>query len=225
MPDIILHQWEISPFCGKVRRILKHKGLDYRVHEYNGWGVLAAGRLSPSGKLPVLEYDGALIQDSTQIARFLEEKHPEPALFPADARDAHLVHVFEDWADESLYWYEVYFRFMWPEAAQKAFAVIQQGRPQWETAVIVSSVLPVMRWKLRAQGLGKYPPDIVTQQFLGHLAHLEGILATRSWLVGESCTIADIAVASQLAEVLRTSHLAPRFDDYQSVLSWLARVG
>lgn len=225
MPKIILHQWEFSPFCGKVRRILKHKGLDFRVHEYNGWGVLAAGRLTPAGKLPVLEYDGTLVQDSTQIAWFLEERHPEPALFPGDRQLAHLAHVYEDWADESLYWYEVYFRFMWPEAAHKAFAVIQQGRPHWETALIVNSVLPVMRWKLRAQGLGKYNPETVTQQFLAHLSHLEGVLSGREWLVGECCSIADIAVASQLAEVVRTSHLASRFDEFPALQAWLARVG
>jgi glutathione S-transferase len=28
--DIVLHQWEVSPFCGKVRRILKAKGVAYR---------------------------------------------------------------------------------------------------------------------------------------------------------------------------------------------------
>ena len=225
MPHIVLHQWEISPFCGKVRRILAFKGLDYEVREYNGWKVLSAGRLSPAGKLPVLEYDGEMIQDSSRIARFLEERHPEPALFPAAGMAAHLAHVFEDWADESLYWYEVYFRFMWPEGAAKAFAVIQQGRPAWETALIVKSAIPMMRQKLRAQGIGKYDADTVTGQFFGHLAHLEGILAAQPWLVGTQCTIADIAVASQLAEVQRTSHLASRFGDYPALSAWLQKIG
>lgn len=225
MPHIVLHQWEMSPYCGKVRRILAFKGLPFEIREYNGWKVLSAGRLSPAGKLPVLEYDGQLIQDSTRIAHFLEERHPEPALFPKEGMAAHLAPVFEDWADESLYWYEVYFRFMWPDAAAKAFAVIQQGRPAWETALIVRSAIPMMRQKLRAQGIGKYDAETVTAQFLGHLAHLEGILAAQPWLVGTQCTIADIAVASQLAEVQRTSHLASRFGDYPALAAWLQKIG
>lgn len=225
MPDIILHQWEISPFCGKVRRLLRHKGLPFQVLEYNGLKVLGAGKLSPAGKLPVLEYDGQLIQDSSRIAVFLEEKHPEPPLIPRSGREAHLAHVFEDWADESLYWYEVYFRFMWREAADKAFSVIQQGRPAYEKPLIVASAIPLMRQKLRAQGLGKYDAETVTAQFLAHLAHLEGLLSEDAWLVGKHCTVADIAVAAQLAEVKRTSHLAPRFADYPRLQEWLARVG
>lgn len=225
MPEIILHQWEISPFCGKVRRLLRHKGLAFEVLEYNGLKVLGAGKLSPAGKLPVLEYDGQLVQDSSRIAVFLEEKHPQPPLIPRSGRDAHLAHVFEDWADESLYWYEVYFRFMWKEAADKAFSVIQQGRPAYEKPLIVASAIPLMRQKLRAQGLGKYDAETVTAQFLSHLAHLEGLLSEDAWLVGKHCTVADIAVAAQLAEVKRTSHLAPRFADYPRLQEWLARVG
>ena len=225
MPEIILHQWEISPYCGKVRRLLRHKGLPFQVREYNGLRVLAAGKLSPAGKLPVLEYDGERIQDSSRIAAFIEERHPEPALIPKSGREAHLVHIFEDWADESLYWYEVYFRFMWTEAADKAFAVIQQGRPAWEKKLIVTSAVPMMRQKLRAQGIGKYDAATVTGQFLEHLRHLEGLLAEGDWLVGGQCTLADIAVVSQLAEVKRTSHLAPRFADFPRVSAWMARVG
>lgn len=225
MPEIILHQWEMSPFCGKVRRVLRHKGLPFTVKEYNGPRLLMAGRVGPAGKLPVLEYDGQFIQDSTAIAAFLEARHPEPALIPVTGRDAHLVHVLEDWADESLYWYEVYFRFMWKDAADKAFSLIQQGRPAYEKPLILAAAVPMMRKKLREQGLGKYDAATVTRQFFEHLAHLEGMLAEGDWLVGNSCTLADIAVASQLAEVKRTSHLAGRFADYPAVQKWLARVG
>ncbi|WP_228149159.1 glutathione S-transferase N-terminal domain-containing protein, partial [Acinetobacter baumannii] len=36
MSDIILHQWEISPFCQKVARALKFKGIPYETINYNG---------------------------------------------------------------------------------------------------------------------------------------------------------------------------------------------
>lgn len=224
MPDIILHQWEISPFCGKVRRILQFKGLPFSTREYNGLQMTRASRLSPAGKLPVLEYDGELIQDSTVIAQFLEAKHPEPVLFPAVGMAAHLAHVFEDWADESLYWYEVYFRFMFQEAADKSVLLLREGRPAYEKALLSLSVVPLMKHKLAQQGLGRYPTEQVTQQFIAHLQHLEGILSEQDWLVGEHCSIADIAVVAQLAEVYRTSHLQAAFSRFPALTAWMQRL-
>ena len=225
MPEIILHQWEVSPFCGKVRRILALKGLAFSTLEYSGWKIQQPGKLSAVGKLPVLEYDGELVQDSTVIARFLEKKHPEPALIPKTGMAAHLAHVFEDWADESLYWYEVYLRFMYPEAADQAFSIIQRGRPSYEKKLLLLAGTPMMRRKLKEQGLGRYPREQVVQQFMEHVEHLEGILSQQPWLVGDAVTIADVAVASQLAEVRRTSHLAEAIMRYPSVAAWLQKLG
>src|SRR5262245_13801112 len=105
MPAIVLHQWSISPFCGKVRRILEHKGLAYEVIDYNGFKARKASTLSSVGKLPVLDYDGERIQDSSDIAAFLEAKHPDKPIFPTDPELRARAHFWEDWADESLYWF------------------------------------------------------------------------------------------------------------------------
>src|SRR5207244_1560665 len=136
MPAIVLHQWAISPFCGKVRRILEHKGLAYEVVNYNGLRARKASGLSPTGKLPVIDYDGERIQDSSDIAVFLERKHPTPPIFPADPVLRAQAHFWEDWADESLYWFEVYMRFMYEEPRRRAAALLSEGRPALERAVL-----------------------------------------------------------------------------------------
>jgi glutathione S-transferase len=82
--SIVLHQWEISPFCQKVARALRFKGLSYETVNYNGLLAAKVGRLSKVGKLPVLDIDGKRIQDSTRIARYLDGHQPKPALYPAD---------------------------------------------------------------------------------------------------------------------------------------------
>nr|WP_211346641.1 glutathione S-transferase N-terminal domain-containing protein [Panacagrimonas perspica] len=48
--------------------------------------MLAArvGRLSNVGTVPVLDIDGRHIQDSTRIARYLDERHPALPLYPVD---------------------------------------------------------------------------------------------------------------------------------------------
>ncbi len=223
MASIVLHQWAISPFCGKVRRILEHKQLAYEVVDYNGLRARKAARLSPVGKLPVLDYDGERIQDSSDIAAFLEAKHPAPSLLPADPVLRAQAHVWEDWADEALYWFEVYFRFMVPEARDRAIVLLAEGRPAYERALLGVAIRRMYRQKLAAQGLGRMTRARVEQRFLGHVDALEVVLGAGRWLVGTERSIADIAVASQLAEVVRTSHLAPQIAERPRVTEWLAR--
>lgn len=223
MPAIVLHQWSISPFCGKVRRILEHKGLPYEVVNYNGLKARKASGLSGAGKLPVLDYDGERVQDSSDIAVFLEAKHPEQPIFPADPDLRAQARLWEDWADESLFWHEVYQRFMYPETLQKVAALLTEGRPGFERPLIARVLKSMYTKKLRAQGLGRMTTERVEAKLLEHVDMLDTLLGKRRWLVGDARTIADIAVGSQLAEMVSTSHLAPEIRKRARVTEWLAR--
>jgi glutathione S-transferase len=224
MPDVVLHQWDISPFCRKVRKVLAHKGVAFRTEEYNGLRARNASGLSAAGTLPVLDYDGERVQDSSAICEFLERKHPAPPLLPAEPQERALALVLEDWADESLYFLEVYLRFEIPEVRPRAIDLLCAGRPGWERAVFAAVLPSKMRKKLRGQGTGRLTREQVEQTFLGHLDRVDALLGRTGWLVGSACSIADIAVGSQLAEVRRTSHLAPRMDERPRVVEWLARL-
>lgn len=224
MPAIVLHQWQISPFCGKVRRILEHKKLAYDVVNYNGLKARKAAGLTATGKLPVIDYDGERIQDSSDIATFLETKHPDPPIFPADPQLRAEAHFWEDWADESLYWFEVYLRFSYPDACERAVALLTEGRPRFERFLVGTAVRGMYRKKLAAQGIGRLTPERVEAKFLGHVDTLETLLGARRWLVGADRSIADIAVGSQLAEIVRTSHLAPEVTKRARVTEWLSRI-
>lgn len=224
MPDVVLHQWVISPFCRKIRMVLAHKGIAYRTEEYNGLRARQAAGLSPAGKLPVLDHDGERIQDSSAIVDFLEAKHPAPPLLPADPTERALARVLEDWADESLYFLEVYLRFEIPEVRPRAVDLLCEGRPAWERALFGPVVTRRMRAKLRAQGIGVVPRERAEALLGEHLERLDLLLARAGWLVGSSCSIADIAVGSQLGEIRRTSHLAPRIEALPRVVAWLGRM-
>lgn len=222
-PVIVLHQWQISPFCGKVRRILEHKGLDYEVVNYNGMRARKASGLSKVGKLPVLDYDGERVQDSSDIAAFIENKHPAKPIYPVDPIARANAAIWEDWADESFHWFEVYFRFMYPEARSKSVALLADGRPGFERVLLGRVIKRMYGKKLKAQGLGRMERDRVEAKFFGHIDALETLLGTQTWLVGTDRSIADIAVASQLAEIVHTSHLAPEVAKRTRITEWLAR--
>ena len=54
------------------------------------------------GTVPALAADGERISTNHGIARFLDDRHPEPPLFPADADRRRAVEGAEAWANETL---------------------------------------------------------------------------------------------------------------------------
>lgn len=225
MAAIVLHQWEMSPFCNKTRRCLRHKGLDFEVRNYNGLKARKAASLSDVGTLPVLDHDDTRIADSKRIAEFLDQQYPEaPRLYPKDPVAAAQAHVWEDWAAQSLYFFEVRFRMLDLKARGKALDLICAGRPKFERVLLGRHFRSHYPRKLREQGVGRLSQEEAERQFFGHLDALEAILAQQDFLVGNAASIADISVAAQIDEVCRTSELVGRVREYAAIAAWMARL-
>jgi glutathione S-transferase len=221
---LILHQFEVSPFCGKVRRMLRFKGLDFEVEEYAGLRALSASKLSPGGFLPVLEVDGTRVHDSSAIARLLDRRVPSPPLVPSAPAERARARLWEDWADEALHWFEVHFRIHEPEVVAKVAELLCAGRPAYEVALMRVAFPRTYRPRIRGQGLGRLPADEILARFEGHLDMLEDALSEGPYLVGEAPTVADFAVLAQLAEILRTSTYAPKVRERATLMAWVGRL-
>lgn len=98
---IKLYQSETSMFCEKVRIVLKMKGLPYEVSDVrpNRQPLID---FSGQRKIPVMDYNGQCVIDSTFISAFLEEKYPQNSIYPKNPSDKGLCLMLEDWADEVL---------------------------------------------------------------------------------------------------------------------------
>ena len=74
------------PYCARVRIVLAEKGLEWETVEIDlesrpAWLY----EKNPAGKVPVLEEDGWVLPESAVISEYLNERYPEPPLWPADA--------------------------------------------------------------------------------------------------------------------------------------------
>jgi glutathione S-transferase len=172
----------------------------------------------------VLDIDGQRFSDSRVIAQELERRFPEPALMPREAGDRAQVQILQDWADESLYWYELHFRVQHDAAWSGMLAGLTAGRPSWERAMVAMVLRPRLKRALRAQGMGRAAPEQVESRFWMLMSQLDAMLAGRQWLVGERKTVADIAVASQLLEVARTTDVAAQWAQRPHLHRWLLAV-
>lgn len=93
----------LSPYVRKVLVALELKGIAYEIDPivaFHGDDRFSAA--SPLRRIPVL-FDGDLtLCDSSVICQYLEDVHPEPALFPLDVRDRARARWIEEYADTRL---------------------------------------------------------------------------------------------------------------------------
>ena len=101
---VVLYWMELSHPSRAARKMLDLKGVDYEVV-----GVLPLNqrvhlRLAGfrGGTVPAIKLDGRKIQGSRAISQALDERWPEPALFPADPALRARVQEAERWGDERL---------------------------------------------------------------------------------------------------------------------------
>ena len=148
---------------------------------------------------------GLAFEESAQSLRFIEERHPTPALWPAAPRDRALAHVLEDWADEALFWFEAYYRLCDPVASKKAGVLLGEGRPGWEAFVIRKAGELTYRRKLGALGLTNFSASELEAMCREHLEAVDDLLGEgREWLVGETQSIADVLTAPEPPRRART---------------------
>src|SRR5262245_47205618 len=161
----------VSPFVRKVRVTLAEKGLDYKHEQINPFAPPAGWKeISPLGKIPAFKDGDKTIADSSVICAYLEKKHPNPPLYPADAYD--------------------YARALWIEEYMDG-GVVGSAGPKLFFALVIK---PLIGGKAEPD-----PADLaaaekcVAEEMPGYWDYLEKQLGDREYFVGNQLTIADIA--------------------------------
>jgi glutathione S-transferase len=100
----ILYTAERCPYAARARIVLAEKGLAYDAVEIDlddrpAWLY----DKNPLGRVPVYEEDdGLVLPESRVIMEYLEERYPEPALWPADAAERALARLWLERFDDRL---------------------------------------------------------------------------------------------------------------------------
>ena len=193
-----LYQFEASPFCDKIRRVLHWKKQPYEVHEVSLWQALTqVRRLNPVGKLPCLEHDGRFLADSSDIALYLEERFPTPPLLPHGPAQRAACHVLEDWADESLYFYEMRLRFGTKENARRWLPLLA-SHDAAPFRALATRILPrLFASQLRQQGSAASPSRRCSRISSATWERWRACSRATSSCVGDALTLADISVFVQ----------------------------
>ena len=179
---MILYGSSLSPFVRKVLAYAAEKGIELDVVPLGPEPNLDFRAISPFKKMPALADGDYSLPDSSAIIHYLEAKYPEPALIPADPKGRGLTIWFDEFADTILASCGTKM-FLNRIVAPRFFK-----RPGDENAAACAErdeLPPILDY------LEKVVPD-------------DG-----GYLVGDSLTLADIAVASPFANL---SHLDIELD-------------
>ena len=181
---MILYGSSMSPFVRKVLAFAGEKGVELDLR------VVGVGdqnpdfrAASPFGKMPALVDDDYSLADSSAIVHYLEAKYSEPALIPADPKLRGQCIWFEEFADTIL-----------STCGAKMF--------------FNRIVAPIF---LKRPGDLDVAEAAETQELPPILDYLERVVPDADgYLVGDSLTLADLAVAGPFANL---EHLGIALDE------------
>ena len=169
---MILYGSTMSPFVRKVAAFAAEKGLDFELKGITlGDPDPEFRAASPFSKMPALVDGDYRLADSSAIIHYLEAKHPDPALIPADPELRGRTIWFEEFADTVLF----------ACGAKMFFNRIVAPRFLGRDGDLAAA---------DTAERDELPPI---------LDYLEGVIPDGGYLVGDRLTLADIAVASPFA--------------------------
>ena len=191
-----LHHFALDPFCRKLRLALREKNLDFElVEERPGEGRDELLHLNPSGEVPVLvDGDGSVVADSQAIAEYLEEAYPEPSLLGQDRLVRAEVRRLSAWFDRK-FAAEVTSRLLEEKIMKR---LVRSGQPDSQSIRLANANLHL------------------------HLQYIAWLADRRSWLAGDSFSLADIAAGAHLSVVDYLGDIP--WDEHPEAKDWYARV-
>ena len=221
--ELVLHQYQVSPFAAKVRRVLYYKGLDFTAKNYGISGAGKIKKLNPTGKAPILEHNGQLIPDSTDIIRHIEKLSADKPIYPLDSIVKAQAHIIEDWADESLYFYDLTMR-SWPNnSSLLADDILLEDKGLLKK--VFRPLIPKAMVKLaRTQGIGRKDKETVCAEVKEHFESINAIVYNNDFMCGNEISIADISVVCMCTVLERAEEAKAMMEALPALMEWRARV-
>ncbi|NWK98398.1 hypothetical protein DM806_22560 [Sphingobium lactosutens] len=223
---IILYQFATSPFTEKVRRALNYKGIAFEAHDVDRAKAAAGAysRVSKVGKFPAIDHDGTIVQDSTDILEYLDTTFKDRPLAPQSIRDRALAAIIEDWADESLYFYEITVRLAWAHNLDRALDEFAVSFPHLSRDDLRTYFLDAAGKLTAAQGVGRKDHPTIVRDLERHFGALDNLLEDQPWLVGDTISSADISAAAQVSALLYAEEARAIVERCANIRAWRERL-
>ncbi len=227
---IILYDAANSPCGRRVRMTLLEKGQEFEIRWLNlalmdqkqDWYL----ELNPGGMVPTLLHDGMTIFDSNVINEYLNQVYPEPALIPPGADIQAEIRM---WMAFEMEWAKPFRDAIYQTYGKSRLK--GTGITKHELQIEISKrTSNIVYQDIAADILEAEPDENVLQRSLGilmeRMAWMNNELSDgRTWLVGDSFSLADITLAPRLAmfNFIGINDLYQRFPHIGKFMSRIAQ--
>jgi glutathione S-transferase len=198
-PLPVLWQIKVSHYNEKVRWALDYKRIPHRrIAPWPLFGSLpAAWLMTRALTLPVLRLDGRTIGDSTAIVAALEQRYPEPPLYPADAAQRERALELEDFFDEQLAPYVR--RLAWFHLAPHPRAFFTAAFP--DSSPLLRAAFRPGAFAVTRAVEARFRIDAATaaearRKILVAMDRIEAEVGPSGYLVGDAFSVADLTAAA-----------------------------
>jgi glutathione S-transferase len=192
---------EISHYSEKIRWALDYKAVEHeRRTPVPGYHMALALWLTRGRHytLPILELGGERIGDSTAIIAALEDRYPDPPLYPAEPGDRRRALELEDTFDEEL----------GPHIRRFVFHEVRRDHDAFVRAAAEATPGPMRHFPRLAAGYARAFTSLrfgagsdsgaerARERVMVALDRLESELGSNEYLVGDRFTVADLTAAA-----------------------------
>ena len=165
------------------------------------------------GTVPALAADGERISTNYGIARFLDDRHPAPSLFPADPEQRRAVEEAERWANETLQMAARRIALAWavsdPAGSSRSVGDGRMGYLLYRRALTRRLIIPQIGRLIFAVGRAAEPELLAD---LPAMLDRIDVLIADGVLGGAQLNAADFMVAPSLALILYRPDVLPLFE-------------
>ena len=206
--EVVFHEYALSPFSEKMRRIFAYKKIPYRSVDQPMW--MPKPHLTPlTGgyrRIPVMQVGADVYCDTALMVRKLDRWHPDQAVVPTGLEGA--VHAVEQWADKQLFMacVPLVFTSLADMLPPELIDDRKKMRPDLDMAVLVKGV---------PYGLAVLAASA---------GRLSATLAKQPFLLGQSFTAADAAVYHCLWFVRNAEAGAKALAAHAALGAWMQRI-
>jgi microsomal prostaglandin-E synthase 2 len=227
MSDVTLYQFELCPYCQKVRAGLELKGIAFRKVEVNPMNKKELPAL-PAGaprKVPVLAIDGKLLWDSTEILAYLDEHFAGAVRFLPEAPEARQkTQQVEAWVDDALtFALPTVIYGTWGEAAKAAQVTARTSNFGFFQNAMVRAGGSLVMHEVSKRILKKRGQTDGRRWLASELDQFEAWLGEQPFVCGGALTLGDVATHGALTCIKEF----PAFEEMMRrprLAAWYSRV-